>query len=70
MLNDLPLWSKIARIIMQLAETLNISPEDALDIFYQTDVCTMIHDPRYGLHLMSDTYVVNDIIAELQRKQG
>lgn len=45
-------------------------PRGCPDIFYQTDVCTMIHDPRYGLHLMSDTYVVNDIIAELQRKQG
>lgn len=30
----------------------------------------MIHDPRYGLHLMSDAYVVDEIMLELQRKQG
>lgn len=63
------LWSKIARIIMQLAETLNITSERAMSLFYESDVCTMLHDPKYGLHLMSDTYIVNDIIGELQRKQ-
>ena len=52
------LWNKIARIIMQLSETLDISPERA-----------MLHKPKYGLHLMSDTYLVNDIIGELREKQ-
>lgn len=55
---------------MMLAERLEIEPERALGVFYDSDVCTMIHDPRYGLHLMSDAYVVDEIMLELQRKQG
>lgn len=66
---DFLLWNKIARIIAQLAETLNISTDRALVLFYESDVCTMLHDPELGLHLMSDTYIVNDLIEELRQKQ-
>lgn len=66
---DFLLWNKIARIIAQLADTLNISMDRALAIFYDSDVCRMLHDEKYGLHLMSDTYIVNDLIAELRNKQ-
>ena len=63
------LWNKIARIIKQLADTLHISTDRALQIFYDSDVCRMLHDKDLGLHLMSDTYIVNDLIAELRNKQ-
>lgn len=66
---DFLLWNKIARIIMQLAETLDISTDRALHIFYDSDVCSMLHNKELGLHLMSDTYIVNDLIAELRNKQ-
>lgn len=66
---DFLLWNKIARIIAQLAETLDVSTDRALAIFYDSDVCRMLHDPELGLHLMSDTYIVNDLIAELRQKQ-
>ena len=66
---DFLLWNKIARIIAQLAETLQVSTDRALAIFYDSDVCRMLHDPELGLHLMSDTYIVNDLIAELRGKQ-
>ena len=29
----------------------------------------MLHDFRYGLHLMSDTYIINDVLRELQDRQ-
>lgn len=63
------LWNKIARIIAQLADTLHISTDRALQIFYDSEVCQMLHDKELGLHLMSDTYIVNDLIEELRRKQ-
>ena len=66
---DFLLWNKIARIIAQLADTLNISTDRALAIFYESDVCRMLHDETYCLHLMSDTYIVNDLIDELRSKQ-
>lgn len=57
---------KVTRIIMQLAETLDISPVRALVLFYSTETSRILHDPNLGLHLMSDTYIVNDIINELR----
>ena len=59
------LWRKISRIVL----LLEISPERALNLFYETNVCAMLHDSRYGLHLMSDTYIINDVLRELQDKQ-
>ncbi len=66
---DFLLWNKIARIIAQLVDTLHISPDRALQIFYDSDVCQMLHDKELGLHLLSDTYIVNDLIEELRGKQ-
>lgn len=66
---DFLLWNKIARIIKQLADTSHISTDRALQIFYDSDVCRMLHDKELGLHLMSDTYIVNDLIEELRNKQ-
>ena len=40
-----------------------------LAIFYDSEVCRMLHDPDLSLHLMSDTYIVNDLIEELRQKQ-
>ena len=40
-----------------------------LAIFYDSEVCRMLHDPDLGLHLMSDTFIVNDLIEELRQKQ-
>ena len=67
-MKDQVLWRKISRIIMLLASRLEVSPERAIGIFYNTKVCRMLHDPRYGLYLMSDLYIVNDILHELQGK--
>ncbi len=47
----------------------DISTDRALQIFYDSDVCRMLHDKELGLHLMSDTYIVNDLIEELRNKQ-
>ena len=63
------LWRKISRIILLLSVRLEISPERALNLFYETNVCAMLRDSRYGLHLMSDTYIINDVLRELQDKQ-
>ncbi len=66
---DFLLWNKIARIIKQLADTLHVSTDRALQIFYDSDICGMLHEKGLGLHLMSDTYIVNDLIEELRNKQ-
>lgn len=69
-MKDFLLWNKFSRIIMLLAERLDISPVRALHIFYNSEACKFLHDSRYGLHLMSDAYIVDDIMQELQTKDS
>lgn len=38
------LWRKISRIVLLLSARLEISPERALNLFYETNVCAMLHD--------------------------
>ncbi len=51
---------------MLLAETLNIPPERALDLYYNTKVYEQMTDPKYGLQLMSDDYIIEELIDELR----
>lgn len=67
-MKDYILYRKITRVVMQLASELDISPKRALLLFYSTTVGQQLHDPKYGYQIMSDTYIVNDIKAELCNK--
>jgi len=60
------LWRKIARIIMMIADSLHISGERALDLFYRSNVYRMLVDPRYGLQTMSDVYIFDEFMIELR----
>lgn len=64
-MKDYILYRKITRIVMQLAEELQVTPKRALLLFYSTTTAAQLQDPKYGLQLMSDTYLVNDIKTEL-----
>ena len=68
-MRDNVLWRKQSTIIMMLAEELGISSERALDIFYSTNTCRQLSNPKTGLQLMSDGYVLEDTINELQSKR-
>lgn len=65
-MRDNVLWRKIARIIMMIADGLQISSERALDLFYRSNVYQMLVDPRYGLQTMSDTYIYDEFMMELR----
>ena len=38
----------------------------ALDVYYSTQTAQQLADPKYGLQLMSDGYIVENILAELR----
>lgn len=65
-MRDNVLWRKQSRIILLLAEELRISPERALDLYYNSKVYEQMTDPKYGLQLMSDGYILEDLIDELR----
>lgn len=68
-MRDSVLWRKQSRIIMMLAESLHIDAERALNLFYMTKVCQHLSDPKYGLQLMSDDYILENLIEELRETQ-
>ncbi|MBP3843491.1 MAG: DUF3791 domain-containing protein [Prevotella sp.] len=65
-MRDTVLWRKQSHIITMLAEFLQIDAERALDLFYSTKVYQQLSKPEYGLQLMSDQYIVDEIINELR----
>ncbi|MBR5840835.1 MAG: hypothetical protein IKZ84_20025 [Victivallales bacterium] len=67
MLSDLLMWNKIGRIVTLLSKRLDISDEQALDIFYTSKTNERLHDPSTFLYGFSDLYIVDEIIMELQR---
>ncbi len=69
LINETLLQMKYARVIMLLSERLGISPQRALDIFYNTSTYGYLSQKMYHLHNMSDAYLVDEIILELQNRQ-
>ena len=67
-MRDNVLWRKQSHIINLLAETLQIDSERALDLFYSSTAYQQLNDPKYGLQLMSDQYILEDILTELQQQ--
>lgn len=65
-MRDQVLWRKTARIAILLAERLNINQERALDILYNSRTYSLLSNADSGLELMSDTYILNDLLRELE----
>jgi hypothetical protein len=37
-----------------------------IELFYSTKTYQLLSDPKYGLQLMSDQYIVDDVLMELK----
>ena len=56
---------KIARLVLARARERRLSEEQALALFYSTPAYQQLTDPRTGLYLMSDGYILDDIHTQL-----
>ena len=68
-MRDSVLWRKQSRIVMLLAKKKNITPEQALDIYYSSRTAQLLSDSNTGLQLMSDQYVLEDLLEELEKRE-
>ena len=66
MLRTDQMWYKTAGVVMELSKQLNISLEKALELFYCSKTCEDLHDPETLLYTFSDSYVADEVIAELK----
>lgn len=64
-MRDSVLWRKLSHITMMLAEALQVDAETALDVLYSTKTYIKLVEPSTGLQLMSDSYILEDILSEL-----
>ena len=65
-MRDQVLWRKTGRIAALLADRLNIDAERALDLLYNSHTYDLLTNPDSGLQLQSDTYILNDLLRELE----
>ena len=65
-MRDSVLWRKISHVIMLLADTLQIDAERAIDLFYTTKTYHQLTDPSSGRQLMSDQYILENVLDELK----
>lgn len=64
-MRDTVLWRKVSNIVIMLADRLGINEERALDIFYSTKTYKLLSDPKSGIQLMSDEYILEDVLNEI-----
>ena len=65
-MRDQVLWRKIGRIAALLSDRLSIEPERSLDLIYNSRTFTLLSNPDSGLNLMSDQYILTDLLRELE----
>lgn len=55
---------KYARIIKIFAEKGNLTYEDALDKFYNSDTYMLVSEGVADMHCMSDEYLADELLIE------
>lgn len=50
-----------------LADELQIDAERVMDLFYGTRVYRLLSEPKYGMQLMSDGDILEEVLKELRQ---
>lgn len=56
--------NRIGAISVELAKRLDIAREKALQLLYESQTCTDLHDKATGLYLYGDLYVADEFMRE------
>ena len=56
--------------INPLLGILDITPETAFELFYESETCRRLHKPETKLYLFGDLFIVDEVVRELQNKQN
>ena len=63
-IQEMIISNRIGQISSELAKRLNIAPERALELFYESKTCADLHDKRTGLYMYSNLYVADEFMRE------
>lgn len=64
-IQEIIMSNRIGAIAMELAKRLDIAPEKALQLFYESQTCADLHDKSTGLYLYGDLYVADEFMREM-----
>lgn len=64
MLSPLLMWNKIGRIVSLIQKDLDISPEEALDMFYRSRTNQLMRDPSTMLYTLGDRYLADEVMRD------
>lgn len=68
-IQEIIMSNRIGAISVELAKRLDITPSEALKMFYSSQTCENLHDKSTGLYLYGDLYVADEFILEMQNRQ-
>lgn len=54
-----------AHIVSLLAERLKITPEEAIETYFASDVAAMVDENIYGVCALDATYLADEILRQL-----
>lgn len=69
MANPILLQKKYARIIACFAKKQGISLDEALDLFYRSEVYQLMREGISDMHCMSDLYLAEELRLEYEERQ-
>lgn len=67
--NPILLQKKYARIIECFAKQQGISLDEALDLFYRSEVYQLMREGVSDMHCMSDLYLAEELRLEYEERQ-
>jgi hypothetical protein len=67
-IQEMILSNRIGCISAELAKRLNIAPERALELFYESKTCADLHNKNTGLYLYGNLYIADEFIREHEYK--
>lgn len=66
-IQEIIMSNRIGAICAELSKRLNVSPVQALDLFYGSQTCADLHNRETGLYLYGDLYVADEYMREIGR---
>ena len=69
MANPILLQKKYARVIECFAKQQGISLDEALDLFYRSEVYQLMREGVSDMHCMSDLYLAEELRLEYEKRE-
>ena len=66
-IQEIIMSNRIAAIALELSRRLNVTPIQALSLFYESNTCAQLHDKSTGLYLYGDLYIADEYMLEVQK---